>query len=239
MLSSARTSRAAALVNRLELPAAGAVELQQLAQAADVGVEAAADQVGTRAPDRFLHLLPGDDVAAPAEQQHGNLHLARLEPHLPVLEPYRRAFHVDAIRRQLQRARRRVQSRTACESGHAREELEAPHGLGEVIVGATVERGDDIALRVMRRDEHDGRVQSPLADPPQHLEAGRRGDLPIEHGQVEGVTLYPADRGGAVAGAAHAVSRRFHPARREVALECIVLEEENAHARFSRAAPRR
>ena len=63
--------------------------------------------------------------------------------------------------------------------GHAKpgEQLADAERLGDVVVGAGVERRDLVGLLAARR-EHDDRHRRPFAQPPDHLE-------PVEVGQAE------------------------------------------------------
>ena len=66
---------------------------------------------------------------------------------------------------------------------HARQQLAGAEGLGQVVVGAGVERGDLVALLAARR-QHDDRHVRPLAQAPDHLQAVDVGQAEIEDDDV-------------------------------------------------------
>jgi hypothetical protein len=69
---------------------------------------------------------------------------------------------------------------------HARKELLAPHRLHHVIVGAVLEREDNVLLRVAHRHEEDRDALGHVgAQPHQDLGARNVGHLPVEHEEVE------------------------------------------------------
>ena len=65
----------------------------------------------------------------------------------------------------------------------ARFELAHPEGLGHVVVGPTVERGDLAVLGAVGGEHDDGHV-APLPDPPAHLHAVEVGKPEIEDDDV-------------------------------------------------------
>ncbi len=65
----------------------------------------------------------------------------------------------------------------------AREQLAHPERLGEVIVGAGVERRDLVAL-LAAGGEHDDRHVAPLPQPPDHLQAVEIGQAQVEDDEV-------------------------------------------------------
>ena len=73
--------------------------------------------------------------------------------------------------------------RVAQRHAHARQQLAHAEGLGHVVVGAGVERGDLVAL-LAARGEHDDRHLAPLPQPADHLQAVHIGQAQVQNDDV-------------------------------------------------------
>lgn len=145
-------------------------------------------------------------------QQAQDLELLLRQPDLLALEAHPSVRHVDGQRPGLDHRLGRLVLLPAAAQGGAQPggQLGDAEGLGDVVVGATVQRLHLLGLAGADR-EHDHRHRRQLADPAQHLLAVDVGQAEVEDHQVGPVLHHPLqplgaagrlDRGIAVGGQA-------------------------------------
>ncbi len=124
-------------------------------------------------------------------------------------------------------ARRR---RDAAERGaEAREELAHAERLGDVVVGAGVERRDLLALRLARGEDDDGHV-GPAAEAGDHVEPGDVGESEVEDDEVGPVSGRELERDLAGAGRVDVVAARAEVRdERAQDLRFVVDDEDACH----------
>jgi hypothetical protein len=131
-------------------------------------------------------------------QQAQDLELLLRQPDLAPLEPHPAVRHVDGQRPGLDHRLGRVVLQPAAAQGGAQTggQLGDAEGLGDVVVGAAVQRLDLLRLAGADR-QHDHRHRRQLADPAQHLLAVDVGQAEVEDHQVGPVLHHPLQALGA------------------------------------------
>ena len=112
---------------------------------------------------------------------------------------------------------------------HPGEQLLHVERLDDVVVGAPVEGGDLLGLRVPDR-QHDHGLLGEGAQPGQHLEAVEVGQPEVQDDEVDAVGAQDPERRRAVAGGQHVIAAGLQ-ARAEGAHDlAVVLDDEHSQA---------
>src|SRR5579859_81974 len=125
------------------------------------------------------------------------------------------------------KGRHRLDPRAAQDGAHAGEQLVYPERLGEIIVGAEIERGNLVAFGV-QRGEHDDRGGGLLAHAAADLKTVHLGHHDVQDQEVRQLTLPKSNRLKAIAGFQYLEAACAQIAAHEVAERHLVVGDENA-----------
>ncbi len=131
-------------------------------------------------------MAAGHQAADVAKERYRELEFLRREVDSGALAPHLAALRVDLEGWEGEELLFLARVGSAQERMHAGEQLLPAHGLHHVVVGAVLERENDVLLRVAHGDEeHRHALRDVRAQPHQHLCARDVGHLPVEHEKIE------------------------------------------------------
>jgi len=162
-----------------------------------------------------------------ADERRQQLELERGEPHRPPFDGHLAADVVDPHSAVLVGgAHLRRPARAAQQRLDAREQLLAPERLRDVVVRAAAQPAHLVELaRARGQDQH--RHVAQVADPLERLPAVELGHRDVEHDEVGGLLVQPAQRLEPVRRLRHAVAGSLEQHAHETAYVVLVLHDEH------------
>ena len=146
----------AVLVDRGQAPAMLAIEVELLAQAADVRVDRARRHRRAQVPDILEQRIAPDDASLATEQEARKVELALGEFDVATVDADAPSLRIDPVRRQIEvSVRMTVGTVAAQQRTHARQKLAFLGGFDHVIVAAAGKAAHEILFGVARGQEYD------------------------------------------------------------------------------------